>query len=116
MDFKNSIDFFNYCEKLYLKIMKKQYPDMEQGSAMYSLCLKSLDYLSPGSYFLIPNTNEYYSLTDSDIVMWNRNDRLLFIDDMNKSEDIFKFILLNSRHFYKDKSWRRVSAWKHFNL
>ena len=99
MKFINAIEFFDYCQKLYADIMEKQYPDMEEGSALYHFYIKSLEYLSAGKYFLKPNTTEYYSLNDSDIFLWKRDDRILFIDEMKKSKDIFKFILLNSRGY-----------------
>ena len=46
MKFINSIEFFDYCQELYANIMEKQYSDKEQGSALYHLYIKSLEYLS----------------------------------------------------------------------
>ena len=115
MKFINSIEFFDYCQELYANIMEKQYSDMEQGSALYHLYIKSLEYLSSGKYFLMPNTNEYYSLNDSDIFLWKRDDRLLFIDEIKKSEDVFKFVLSNSRGYTNEVHglhWRRIPVWE----
>lgn len=113
MEFNNSIKFFNYCQELYLEILEKQYPDMEQG-LFSEFTLDALSYLTAGNCFLISGTNEYYALNDSDIYKWKRNDRLLFIEDMKKSQDVFMFILTNSRGYTNEKDglhWRRVPVW-----
>jgi hypothetical protein len=113
MEFKNSIEFFNYCQELYLKLLEEQYPDMEQGSGLHNFALKSLVLLR-NSEFLIPNTCDYYALEDSSIYLSQRDDRLLFIEDMKNAEDIFMFILTNSRGYTNEKDglhWRRVPVW-----
>lgn len=87
---------------------------MEQ-SLFSELTLAALSYLTAGNYFLIPGTNEYYALNDSSIYKWKRDDRLLFIEDMKKSKDIFMFILTNSRFYTNEKDglyWRRVPVWE----
>ena len=117
LKFINSIEFFTYCRKLYSQLMENQYPNMEQSSGLYDMFIKSFDYLQSGKHFLKPNTNIYYGLNDVDCDIDNNDERLLFINDMKSSNDIFQFILQNSRGYTHESHglhYRRVPVWEKF--
>lgn len=114
MEFKHAWEFFSYCRNLYIELLEEQYPDVIQSSCFQDCYIKSLQSLKVGKYFLKPNTNEYYNLTDVDIEISKKNDRLLFIEDMKNSKDVFKFILLNSASYIPESKglyWRKVPFW-----
>lgn len=98
----------------YQKLIKIQYPNIEQKSRMYKFIIDLVESID-NDVFLKEGTLEYYSITDGDILVNKIDERELFLNDMKSSKSVFEFLSFSSRNSYiseKDKELRRISIYK----
>ncbi len=113
--YKNESEFWKAVKELYNELITKQMPDLQQGSALYTFVLKLQENMTLGSHFLIPNTLEYYALSDYSVAIEKRDDRERFLEDMRNVSSVFLFLSENSRSYINPNAglfWRRVYLFK----